>query len=60
LQPCKRFVEIGRVGLINYGEDYGKLIVIVDVIDQNLVRPFFQRVLLIICLEAERIMKGKK
>lgn len=31
----RRFVEIGRVALINYGPDYGKLVVIVDVIDQN-------------------------
>ncbi|KAF5178423.1 60S ribosomal protein L14, partial [Thalictrum thalictroides] len=30
-----RHVEIGRVGLVNYGKDYGKLVVIVDVIDQN-------------------------
>ncbi|KAI4318051.1 hypothetical protein L6164_025860 [Bauhinia variegata] len=33
--PFKRFIEIGRVALINYGKDYGKLVVIVDVIDQN-------------------------
>ncbi|KAJ1692421.1 hypothetical protein LUZ63_009119 [Rhynchospora breviuscula] len=31
----KRFVEIGRVALINYGKDYGRLVVIVDVVDQN-------------------------
>eukprot|EP00871_Galdieria_phlegrea_P005192 jgi/Galph1/5674/GphlegSOOS_G4360.1 len=31
----KRFVEIGRIVLINYGEYRGKLGVIVDVIDQN-------------------------
>lgn len=31
----RRFVEIGRVALINYGPQYGKLVVIVDVIDQN-------------------------
>ncbi|CAI0385806.1 unnamed protein product [Linum tenue] len=31
----KRYVEIGRVALINYGKDYGKLVVIVDVVDQN-------------------------
>ncbi|CAI9107603.1 OLC1v1006995C1 [Oldenlandia corymbosa var. corymbosa] len=31
----KRYVEIGRVALVNYGEDYGKLVVIVDVVDQN-------------------------
>jgi ribosomal protein L14E/L6E/L27E len=30
-------VEIGRVALVNYGKDYGKLVVIVDVIDQNRV-----------------------
>ena len=31
----KRFVEIGRVVLISYGPDAGKLATIVDVIDQN-------------------------
>jgi len=31
----KRFVEIGRVAVINYGPDAGKLCVIIDVIDQN-------------------------
>eukprot|EP01018_Ginkgo_biloba_P009856 Gb_21078 [translate_table: standard] len=35
LFPFTRYVEIGRVALINYGTDYGKLVVIVDVIDQN-------------------------
>ncbi|XP_077250629.1 large ribosomal subunit protein eL14z-like [Tasmannia lanceolata] len=33
--PFKRYVEIGRVALMNYGKDYGKLVVIVDVLDQN-------------------------
>eukprot|EP00798_Chlamydomonas_sp_ICE-L_P017610 gene17610-23943_t len=33
--PFKRYVEIGRVALVNYGEDFGKLVVISDVIDQN-------------------------
>ncbi|XP_073156549.1 large ribosomal subunit protein eL14z [Henckelia pumila] len=33
--PFKRYVEIGRVALVNYGKDYGRLVVIVDVIDQN-------------------------
>ncbi|ERN18809.1 hypothetical protein AMTRI_Chr07g75330 [Amborella trichopoda] len=33
--PFKRYVEIGRVALVNYGKDYGMLVVIVDVIDQN-------------------------
>jgi hypothetical protein len=26
----KRFVEIGRVTMLNYGSDYGKLCVIMD------------------------------
>ena len=38
MQPFKRFVEIGRVALVNYGKDYGRLVVIVDVVDQNRVR----------------------
>ena len=29
----KRFVQIGRVALVNYGEDTGKLCVIVNVLD---------------------------
>ncbi|KAF9609616.1 hypothetical protein IFM89_020279 [Coptis chinensis] len=33
--PFKRYVEIGRVALVNYGKDYGQIVVIVDVIDQN-------------------------
>ncbi|XP_039013831.1 60S ribosomal protein L14-2-like [Hibiscus syriacus] len=33
--PFKRYVEIGRVALVNYGKDYGKLVFIVDVVDQN-------------------------
>ena len=40
LQVYKRFVEIGRVALINDGPDQGKLCVIVDVVDQRRVsRP---------------------
>ena len=35
--PFSRYVEIGRVALISYGEEYGKLVVIVDVVDQNRV-----------------------
>lgn len=38
----RRFVELGRVVVINYGEDAGKLGVIVDVIDQNKVRTRIQ------------------
>ncbi|THU43892.1 hypothetical protein C4D60_Mb02t01630 [Musa balbisiana] len=37
LQPFKRYVEIGRVALVTYGKEYGRLVVIVDVIDQNRV-----------------------
>ncbi|EME28130.1 60S ribosomal protein L14 [Galdieria sulphuraria] len=33
----KRFVEVGRVVLVTYGEHRGKLGVIVDVVDQNRV-----------------------
>jgi len=33
--PFKRYVEIGRVAMVNFGEDYGKLVVISDVVDQN-------------------------
>ncbi|URD88688.1 ribosomal protein [Musa troglodytarum] len=38
LQPFKRYVEIGRVAFVTYGKEYGRLVVIVDVIDQNRVR----------------------
>mmetsp|Transcript_89163 Transcript_89163/g.123834 ORF Transcript_89163/g.123834 Transcript_89163/m.123834 type:complete len:133 (-) Transcript_89163:49-447(-) len=30
-----RFVEVGRVVLINYGPDNGKLATIIDIVDQN-------------------------
>ncbi|KAG0484520.1 hypothetical protein HPP92_008425 [Vanilla planifolia] len=33
--PFQRYVEIGRVALMNYGKEYGRLVVIVDVVDQN-------------------------
>ncbi len=32
-----RFVEIGRVGLVNFGPDYGQLVTIIDVLDDNRV-----------------------
>ena len=35
LQVFKRYVEVGRVVLVNYGPDAGKLATIVDVVDQN-------------------------
>ena len=31
----KRFVEVGRVVLINYGPESGKLATIIDIVDQN-------------------------
>ncbi len=37
LQVYKRFVEVGRVALINEGPDQGKLCVIIDVVDQKRV-----------------------
>ena len=36
--PFTRFVEIGRVAMVNYGPEHGKLVVISDVVDQNRVR----------------------
>jgi len=33
--PFRRYVEIGRVALINYGADNGKLATIIDVLDEN-------------------------
>ncbi|KAI8473821.1 MAG: ribosomal protein L14 component of cytosolic 80S ribosome and 60S large subunit [Monoraphidium minutum] len=33
--PFKRYVEIGRVAMINYGAECGTLVVISDVVDQN-------------------------
>lgn len=38
LQPFRRYVEVGRVCMVNYGPLYGKLVVIVDIVDQNRVR----------------------
>mmetsp|Transcript_58255 Transcript_58255/g.126580 ORF Transcript_58255/g.126580 Transcript_58255/m.126580 type:complete len:144 (+) Transcript_58255:52-483(+) len=32
-----RFVEVGRVALINYGPDLGKLCVIIEIVDQKRV-----------------------
>merc|ERR1712194_921015 len=31
----KRFVEVGRIVLINYGPEKGELATIIDIIDQN-------------------------
>mmetsp|Transcript_16714 Transcript_16714/g.23055 ORF Transcript_16714/g.23055 Transcript_16714/m.23055 type:complete len:134 (-) Transcript_16714:186-587(-) len=35
--PFKRHIEIGRVAVVNYGKEYGTLVVIVDVLDQHRV-----------------------
>merc|ERR1719454_834219 len=31
------FVEAGRVAFVNYGDDFGKMLVIVDIVDMNRV-----------------------
>lgn len=33
--PFKRYMEVGRVVLINYGPETGKLATVVDIVDQN-------------------------
>lgn len=38
-QIFQRFVEVGRVVLVNYGPDQGKLGTIIDVVDGNKVGP---------------------
>jgi large subunit ribosomal protein L14e len=37
VQTFTRFVEVGRVVLINFGEDAGKLATIVDILDAKRV-----------------------
>lgn len=37
LQTFTRFVEVGRVVLINYGENKGKICTIIDVVDAKRV-----------------------
>lgn len=44
MQLFTRFVEIGRVVLVNYGPDYGKLATIIDVVDGNKVSAAFSSV----------------
>ena len=42
--PFSRTIESGRVAVVNYGKETGKLVAIVDIIDQNkvsLVTVFF-------------------
>jgi len=38
--PFQRYVEIGRVAMVSYGAEYGKLVVITDVVDQNKVNRY--------------------
>ena len=33
--PYSRYVEVGRICVVNYGPDAGKLCTIVDIVDQN-------------------------
>ena len=33
--PFQRFMEVGRVVLVNYGPDAGQLATVIDVVDQN-------------------------
>ncbi len=33
--PFTRNVEIGRLAMVNFGPDYGKLVVITDVLDHH-------------------------
>lgn len=35
IMTFRRFVEVGRIVLINYGPDAGKLATIIDIVDQN-------------------------
>jgi large subunit ribosomal protein L14e len=37
MQTFTRFVEVGRVALINYGENTGKLVTVIDVVDTKRV-----------------------
>lgn len=40
--PFKRNAEVGRVAVVNYGAETGKLVVISDIVDQNRVRRALQ------------------
>ena len=37
LKVFRRYVEAGRVAFVNFGEDYGKVCVIVDIVDSHRV-----------------------
>ena len=44
VQGFTRFVEVGRVALINYGPDCGKLCTIIDIVDAKRVCSFWNMV----------------
>ena len=44
VMPFTRFVQVGRVALINYGPDCGKLCTIIDIVDGKRVRLKFNLV----------------
>ncbi|KZV15799.1 hypothetical protein F511_02015, partial [Dorcoceras hygrometricum] len=52
------YVEIGRVALVNDGKEYGELVVIVDVIDQNRICRVPKKKTLLAAMEAADV-KGK-
>jgi len=54
-QPFSRFVEIGRVVLINYGPDAGKLATIIDVVDNKRVRSIIS----VLQCETNIVLYGK-
>lgn len=40
VQSFSRFVEVGRVALVNYGENVGRLVTIIDIVDSKRVCLF--------------------
>lgn len=50
LQGFTRFVEVGRVVLINYGENAGKLATVIDIVDSKRVSYHIQSLGLVIML----------
>lgn len=52
----KRFVEIGRIAFVSFGRHAGKLVAIVDVIDQNRVSPeHCDFVVFVLCEQPEHL-----
>lgn len=60
--PFQRYVEVGRVVIINYGKDYGKLYVVTDIVDQNRVSRglahSLQLLMLGACMQRENYCAG--